>query len=570
MMKDISILIGGAAGQGIQTIGSLLTQVCHAAGLFIFSMDDFQSRIRGGHNFHLLRVSNQPVSAPNLNVDIIVAIDENTALLHQDKINPGGIVLLNGDQKITPENNETQIYPINFDQMAKDSGGQITVNSVAAGSVLSLLGASFSQIKPALKKRFGTSSEQILKMNIEACKKGFEAGEKITFLQTFDFTPQSHTHKVMTGAKAAALGALMSDCRFFPFYPMSPATSIISNASAYQDQLPVVIEQAEDEIAAINMAIGASFAGIRSLTATSGGGFCLMTEALGLAAMTETPIVIIEAQRPGPSTGLATRTAQADLLFAIHASHDEFPRFVFAPGGVLETFETVKRAFYLSEKYQVPAIVLMDQFLADSSRTEPDLFQVGDEHQPFLNDETNLYQDQPYLRYRLTKSGVSPRQTPCNSDALVRAAGNEHTQEGLTTEDPGIRTRMVDKRFKKQIGMKQETKMPSLFCQESAFSLVGWGSSKGSIMEACLHLREEGIDVGWIIFEDLWPLDEKQLKQILENKKMIMVEGNATSQLGSLINLLTGIEYHASILKYDGRPFFPEYIMQRVRQIAGD
>ncbi|MFH2092262.1 MAG: 2-oxoacid:acceptor oxidoreductase subunit alpha [Pseudomonadota bacterium] len=566
MIKDITILIGGAAGQGIQTIGSLLASVCHNAGLFIFSMDDFQSRIRGGHSFHLLRISNQPLSAPTLKPDIIVAIDKKTHDFHKEQLSPNGIVLINNSSDTGYDSN---VYPIDLERLAKEAGGVISMNTVAAGCVLAALGASFDQFKPVLQVLFASKGEAVLNLNLEAGKKGIQAGQHLNFFQQFDFNPKAHHHKVMSGAMAAALGALAADCRFFPFYPMSPGTPIISSAALYADQLPIVIEQAEDEIAAVNMAIGASFAGVRSLTATSGGGFCLMTEGLGLSAMTETPIVIINAQRPGPATGLATRTAQADLLFSIHASQDEFPRFVFAPGGVLETFQAVKKAFKLSERYQVPAIVLMDQFLVDSARTQIDEFKNGDSHISVIDHEPMSDQAGLYHRYQMTPDGISPRKIPCESSALVRAAGNEHTPEGLTTEDPELRTLMVQKRFKKLNHMKQEMNMPSIFCPESSFFLVGWGSSKGSIMEACLHLREEGIDAGWIIFEDLWPLDEQQLKKQLENKKLILVEGNTTGQLGTLIRQMTGVDYHDAILKFDGRPIYPEYIIKHIKALPG-
>jgi 2-oxoglutarate ferredoxin oxidoreductase subunit alpha len=294
-----------------------------------------------------------------------------------------------------------------------------------------------------------------------------------------------------------------------------------------------------------------------------------MTEGLGLSAISETPVVIINAMRPGPATGLATRTAQADLLFVLNASQDEFPRFVFAPGSVLETFNSVKKAFWLSEKYQVPSIVLMDQFLIDSKRTEPGEFNIGFEHESFLDHRTEMYQDETYLRYKLATGGVSPRKIPCASQALVRVLGNEHTQEGFSTEDPEIRKQMVDKRFEKLTGMKSQMRMPSVFCENSSFFLTGWGSTKGSIMEACLHLREQGIDAGWIIFEDIWPLDTEKLKIMLANKKMIMVEGNSTSQLGTLIRQMTGFDYCSSVLKYDGRPIYPEYIIDKVKQIMG-
>jgi 2-oxoglutarate ferredoxin oxidoreductase subunit alpha len=566
MIKDITILIAGAAGQGIQTIGTLLARVCHRAGLFIFSSDDFESRIRGGHSFHLLRIGTRPLVAPSLNIDILAAVNERDYEYHRERLGPKGIALINSDTKKTME---SHVFYLPFDASAKAAGGMIASNTVAAGALLAIIGAKFKDFETVLKDNFRDKSEEVLKLNLTAGKQGYDMGRGIEFPKYFDFTGGRHGRVFMTGAKAAALGALAADCRFFSFYPMSPGTGIISNAAQYGNELPIVIEQAEDELAAINMAVGASFAGVRSLTATSGGGFCLMTEGLGLAAMTETPVVIVLAQRPGPATGLATRTAQADLLFSIYASQDEFPRFVFAPGSVLETFNTVKKAFYLSEKYQVPAIVLMDQFLADSAGTETGAFQTGHEHETFLDQETQMSQDQAYFRYKLTETGISPRKVPCLSDALVRATGNEHSEEGLSSEDPRVRTAMVEKRFRKQVLMKDEMRMPLVFCEDSSFYLTGWGSTKGSIMEACLRLREEGIDVGWVIFEDIWPLDSHRLKTLLENKKLIMVEGNATCQLGRLIRQETGIDYVTRILKYDGRPFYPEYIIERAKQIMG-
>lgn len=566
MVKDISILIGGEAGQGIQTVGALLAQVCHNAGLFVFTLEDFHSRIRGGHNFHLLRISNQPLSAPKRIPDIVVGLDNATYDVHGSRLNDNAVVLVKAPFETK---RDKTVYHVPFEQLAKESGGIISVNTVAAGAVLSILGASFQEFEPILKQIFHQKGEDVLNLNLTAARKGMDAANGISFYQTFDFSPKEHQHKMMSGAKAAALGALAADCRFFPFYPMSPGTPVISNVTPFSGQLPIVVEQAEDELAAVNMAIGASFAGVRSLTATSGGGFSLMTEGLGLSGITETPIVIINAQRPGPATGLATRTAQADLLFAIHASQDEFPRFVFAPGGVLEIYKTMKKAFYLTEKYQVPGIVLLDQFIVDSIRTEPDEFTIGTAYESFIESDAFPDPQEPYMRYQMSVTGVSPRRLPCQSDSLVRAVGNEHTPEGFTTEDPGLRELMVEKRFKKLSYMKKETNLPSIFCSDSDFYLTGWGSTKGSIMEACLHLREDGINAGWIIFEDLWPLDENALTSILQNKKMIMVEGNATSQLGSLIRQITGIDYHSTILKYDGRPIYPENIIERVKKVAG-
>ncbi len=566
MGKDITILIGGRAGQGIQTIGSILAEICHNAGLFVFSVDDFESRIRGGHSFHLLRISTQPLSAPSHRPDILVALDEDTHRIHRDKLSPNGITLLN---KEVPHLPESGLFYIPLEKLARESGGIIASSTVAVGVVAAIMGAGREAIRELITRRFVDKGDKVLALNLAAWEKGFLAAREIQFDGGLCFEATAHDHVLMSGAKAAALGALAADCRFFPYYPMSPGTGIITSVSAFADQLPIVIEQAEDEIGAVNMAIGASYAGVRSLVATSGGGFSLMVEGLGLSAITETPIVIINAQRPGPATGLATRTAQADLSFVIHASQDEFPRFVFAPGSVLETFKIVKKAFMLSEKYQVPAIILMDQFLADSAKTETEVFDIGHEHDSLLVQDTKLYQHETYQRYKLTDTGVSPRCVPCTSHGLVRVAGNEHTPDGLPSEDPDNRNAMVEKRFKKLAAMKKEMALPSVFCADSKIFLTGWGSSKGSIMEACLQLREEGIDAGWIIFEDLWPMDAHKLTGLLNHKKLIMVEGNVTCQLGSLIRSLTGIDYISSVLKYDGRPIFPEFIIKKVKQIVG-
>lgn len=571
MTNTITIMIGGEAGQGIQTIGNLLARVCHNAGLFVFSMDEFESRIRGGHSFHLLKISNQPVNTPSLKPDILVAIDEKTYKLHRDEITSQGIILKNKslDDETTGQYKASNVFDIPLQQLAKQAGSAIVSNTVAAGAVLAVIGAKSKDFQFILEAEFKNKGKSILDQNLRAGEKGFEAAEKIEFPKFFNFSRIEHKNVIISGARAAALSAVASDCRFFPFYPMSPGTSVVTSVAQYADDLSLVVEQAEDEIAAVNMAIGASFAGVRSLVATSGGGFCLMTEGLGLAAITETPLVIINAQRPGPATGLATRTAQADLLFTINASQDEFPRFVFAPGGIFETFNTVKKAVWLSEKYQVPSIILMDHFLINSARTLSDKLEAGCEHEMFLENDTKMYQQKNYLRYKHSATGVSPRKIPCFSDALVRAAGNEHTEEGLTFEGAENRNAMVEKRFKKLSHMEQEIRLPSIFSDDSAVFLTGWGSSKNSIQQACLHLREQGFDIGWIIFEDIWPMNTRRLAKMLKNKKLFMVEGNSTSQLGNLIRQQTGIDYASSILKYDGRPIYPEYIIEKVKDIIG-
>lgn len=565
MGQDVTILIGGKAGQGIQTIGSILAGICHYAGLFVFSVDDFESRIRGGHSFHLLRVSTRPLDAPCFEPDILVAIDENTHKIHRAGLASQGITILN---KESYAGSEPGVFCVPLEALAREAGGAIAANTVAAGVVAGILGASLEAVQQVIAASF--KKTKMLSVNLAAAEKGFLEGSGIEFHKRMEFEKKDNGHVVMTGARAAALGALAADCRFFPYYPMSPGTGIITSLSAFAGQLPIVLEQAEDEIAAVNMAIGASYAGVRSLVATSGGGFSLMVEGLGLSGITETPLVIINAQRPGPATGLATRTAQADLLFTIYASQDEFPRFVFAPGSVLGTFKAVKKAVMLSEKYQVPAIVLMDQFGVDSARSEPcSAFELGDEHGSFLVKEPSASGNETYERYQLTETGISLRRAPGASQPLVRVAGNEHTPMGFPSEDPQNRNAMVEKRFKKSAAMEKEMTLPQVSGGSSEFYLMGWGSSKGSIQEACNQLRAQGMDAGWIIFEELWPLDRQGLAALLDHKVLILVEGNSQGQLGTLIRSLTGQECVSKVLKYDGRPLYPEFIIQKVKQLVG-
>ncbi len=372
---------------------------------------------------------------------------------------------------------------------------------MAAGACLALLGAPNQLIDEVLTQRFAAKSKAILNMNLKAARLGYQFVEAAAFEGVFAGVSGKSRVRLLEGSEAIALGALAADCRFGAFYPMSPATGIMGHLVEQMDHLPLVVEQAEDEIAAINMAIGAAFAGVRAMTATSGGGFCLMTEALGLAAITETPIVIINAQRPGPATGLPTRTAQADLLFVIHASQDEFPRFVFAPRNVHDAYATTARAFHLADKYQVPAIILADQLLCDSWFTTEQSFDIPSAVKLFYATDEDLENPSDYRRFKVTESGVSPRALPCRGKALVVVCSDEHSEDGHITEDSTERIKMVDKRNAKLQGMLKEMQAPEVYFGDSDVLLVGWGSTQGAIKEAVDILRADGENVG---VGDLW------------------------------------------------------------------
>ena len=554
MTVDISILIGGEAGQGIQTVGLLMARTCHRAGLYVMAVNDFESRIRGGHSFIQLRISDRPVHGPTRKLHMMVALDERTYGLHQPDLTEGGLALIPKDNADTMAQHH-RCKMVDFEGVAKKAGSSILANTVAAGACLALLGAPFDLFENVLKTTFDHLEEKRLAQNVQAAQYGYAAAEDETFKWSWRWEMTSPKGRLIDGAHAVAFGALAGDCRFSAFYPMSPATGIIQRLVDMAQTVPLVIEQAEDEIAAVNMVIGAAFAGVRAMTATSGGGFSLMTEGLGLAAITETPIVIVNAQRPGPATGLPTRTAQADLQFVIHASQDEFPRFVFAPGTPFEAFSVTARAFELSDRFQVPAIILVDQYLTDSLFVAEEPFEAPEAVTPFTVTDDDLDDAKHYRRYELKDSGISPRALPCNGRALVKVCSDEHDEEGHITEDAEIRDAMVTKRFAKVAAMRKEIRPPEVIHAGSDILLISWGSMRGAMEEAVNQLRADGINCGGVHVVDMWPFPDAALSEILEKvTQFFVVEQNRSAQLGKLIRQQTGRQYTDAVLKYNGRP----------------
>jgi len=380
-----------------------------------------------------------------------------------------------------------------------------------------------------------------------------------------------HGRILIGGVEAIALAGIAAGVQFYSAYPMTPSTGVLNFMAQHADQFGIVVEQAEDEIAAINMCLGASYAGARAMTATSGGGFALMVEGLALAGMTETPIVIALGQRPGPATGLPTRTEQGELWFALHAGHGEFPRLVFAPGDPEEAFYLTFRAFNLADKYQTPALVLYDQYLADMLMTTP-RFDFSDLRiERHLAAEEDLGAGYQYARYRLTETGISPRAIPGTPEVVVEVDSDEHDEHGHIIEDAETRRAMVDKRLRKQIGMEAETLPPLLSGDEKPeVLLVGWGSTKGCLAEAADLLRQEGLKVAHLHCRQVWPFPQEPVQAALETAQhCYVVENNATGQLRQLIRRETGREIEGLITRYDGRPFSPAGIAAAVREAEG-
>lgn len=567
---DWTLKIGGAAGQGMQAISDVLARVFVRAGLYVFVAQDFESRIRGGHNFTQMRISNNPVNAMSARVDILVAFDEQTLKEHLSELSDGGIVVWDPEALKIADTGERG-FPVPLQKLLVQAGAQkIMMNTAATGAVLGMVRFPLEHLAPLMEEQFGRKGREVVDENMKAAKAGYDyAVENCTLCKMIVEPVENSRRMIMTGCDAVALGAMAAGLRFMSAYPMSPSTPIIEFLARRAESHGMVIEQAEDEIAAINLAIGASFVGARAMTATSGGGFSLMAETVGLAGMTETPVVIVEAQRPGPSTGLPTRTEQSDLLFVIHAAQGEFPRAVFAPGDAAQAFHIMPRAFNIAEKYQTPVIVLIDQYLADSIWTTPalDAAQVEIDRGELL--DSNAPAD--YRRYAVTDSGVSPRALPGAGPALVVADSDEHNEEGHITESAEVRNSLMRKRMRKMELIRAEMPPPERYGPDAAdVSLLCWGSN--------LHVASEAVDIlnesrpgaaNCFHFTGLWPLPVDEITKLIgECKRLVTVENNATAQLAKLLRMETGIHVEKSILKYDGRPFIPGHVAEALRREA--
>jgi 2-oxoglutarate ferredoxin oxidoreductase subunit alpha len=562
MQKTCNILIGGEAGQGLVTVGQILAKGLVRSGYAICVTQSYQSRIRGGHNTFAIRAGVDAVKAPQESVDLLVALDAETVSLHRTNLSDRGLVML--DEALAKPHDGT--FAIPFKTLASD---QYT-NIVALGVIVALLGLDQGICAQAAADFFGKAHRDAVKENKQVLGESYRwAVEQRVAFEQLPHIDKPARQLMMNGNEAIALGAVTAGLKFYSFYPMTPATSIGLALAGWAQETGMVVEQAEDEIAAINMVLGASYAGAPSMVATSGGGFALMVEGVSLAAMTETPVVIVMAQRPAPATGLPTRTAQADLEFVLHAGHGEFPRAIFAPGSIEECFTLTPRALALAERYQGPVFILTDQFLADSYRaTAPFNVDGVPLVQPWSSPGPTITATAPYRRFALTTDGISPRLLPGLTEHLVVADSDEHTEDGHITEDLAVRTKMVDKRFKKAEGIQAETIPPEWQgAEEPDLLLVTWGSSKGAVEEAAALMQARGGRVATLHFAQVWPLVPEQFLSLLQKAKdVVAVEGNATGQLARLIRREAGFHIAKNVLRYDGLPITPEFILRALER----
>jgi len=572
MAAEINFMVGGEAGQGVQTIGFVLAKVMARTGLHVFADQDYESRVRGGHNFYRVRASNTEVQALSEKIDVLIALDQATVELHFTEVKSDGITIFDRD-KIEVKGKKHAQLGIPLEKLAMETtSNKLMTNSVAIGAAIAIAGGNFELLAQVLREHFTHLGKQLAEDNMKAAKAGYDhARQEQAPNSIHAIKPPSKKSKrmLLNGNEAIALGAMVAGCKFVSAYPMTPASSIMEYIADKGRQFDVVVIQPEDEIAAINMIIGAAFTGVRAMTATSGGGFSLMVEGLSLAGITETPIVAILAQRPGPAVGLPTRTEQGELGFVLHAGHGEFPRAVLAPISIEDAFYSAVKAFNIADRYQIPVIMLTDQHLASSYQTVQrfNLKKVSIDRGLILSKkEASGLKD--YKRHKLTRSGISPRAIPLQGTALVVTDSDEHDEEGHMIEDGRMREKMVLKRLRKLEGLRDGITKPRLSGEPDAeITLIGWGSTYGAIVEAASILSRQGIITNVMQMSDLWPFPAQAVTSILNKAgKSVVVENNATGQLATLIRAQTGIKVDATIPKFDGRPFSPGYIVKELKK----
>ena len=571
MESHLNVMVGGEAGQGVQSVGMILTKTMAHGGLHVFADQDYENRVRGGHNFFRVRASTGEVLALSKELDILVALNKETIDLHHNELKDGGVIILDQEQTKAEAHGE-RYFDLPLGRIAEDTvKNKLMTNTVAVGAAIGLCGYDFDLLAAILRKEFERHGKKITEDNVTAARAGFDfAREHGTQRLSQKIQPISGTNRrmLLNGNEALALGAMAGGCKFISGYPMTPASAILEYLADKGQHYNVVAMHVEDEIAAMNMSIGAAYTGVRAMVATSGGGFCLMVEGLALAGMTETPIVVVLGQRPGPATGMPTRTEQGELWFALHAGHGEFPRAVLAPATADEAFYAMIKAFNLAEKYQTPVIVLTDHHIATSYATVErfDLKQVKIDRGELLSYE-ELNKSYDYKRHTVTESGISPRALPGQGKTLVITDSDEHDEAGHLIEDSETRHQQNLKRLRKLNGLKADIDSPKLHKSHNAeFTLIGWGSTYGAIREAGELLQRDGVAVNILHLSEIWPFPAEAVSSALNNSaKSITLESNATAQMSQLIRRETGHQVSGNILKFDGRPFSPQEIVDRLK-----
>ncbi|CAN5206248.1 2-oxoacid:acceptor oxidoreductase subunit alpha [soil metagenome] len=565
--------IGGEAGFGIMTSGQILSKIAARAGYHVYDYTEYPSLIRGGHNTYEVVISDEPVGASKWAVDMLVCLNKETFDHHKKRLHKESYVIYDPGE-VTPEG-EGRFVPIPFKKIKQEQQvHQQLINTVALAASLVLMGGKLETFEDILRIQFSKKGQEIVDFNIKLARIGHDqvknSGIEVgTVLVEREDRPDKAT---MAGNDMFSLAAVGADCRYFAAYPMTPASTVLSDLAAWQYETGMVVRHPEDEIAVINSALGASFAGARSAVATSGGGFALMVEALSYAGIAEIPVVVFMSMRPGPATGMPTWTEQADLLFTVHAGHGEYPKIVFTPGDIDEMLSLTLKGFDMADIYQTPVIVMSDKQLSESRKDilASTLNDTLKNHSPNRGKIVEHTNQMPYLRFKDETDGISEMLLPGQPDIFYQANSYEHVEDSHTSEDAAVKIQQTNKRNRKiKTYLTDHFELPKIYGDPSQSDIifVSWGSVKGAIREAQKDLETLGTSTAYIHFTHVYPMDEKKIQGIfdrLKNKRIILIENNSQAQFGQLLRMQTGITIDEKFLKYDGRPFWPEEIVNYI------
>ncbi len=569
MINQLSWKVGGQQGEGIDSTGEIFAVALNRLGYHLFGYRHFSSRIKGGHTNYKIRVTTESMRAISDDLDILVAFDQETIDINSKELRNGGIII--ADSKFNPvvENENIRFFSVPLTEIAQNLGTSLMKNMVALGATSAVLGLSQDIFKEIVVEMFAKKGQNVVDNNMKAFTEGaeFVSNEINGPLDDFLLAKADGKKRLfMTGNQAVGLGALSAGVRFMPAYPITPASEVMEFLIKNLPKLGGAVIQTEDEIAAVTMAIGASYGGARSMTSTSGPGLSLMQEAIGLAGITEIPLVIVDVQRGGPSTGLPTKNEQSDFNAALYGSHGEIPKIVIAPHTVEDAFYDTVQAFNLADQYQCPVIILTDLALGMGKQTvDPfDYSRISIDRGKFLaNEELPELETSMFKRFELTEDGISPRVIPGQKNGIHHVTGVEHAEDGRPSESPTNRQNMMEKRLNKVTSVDFNNPIIANAPHDSADALLlGIGSSQGVITEAIDRLEKDGLKVNQVHLRLVSPFPKAELKAEMDKaKKVIVIESNGTGQIANLIKLQVGMaDKVESLLKYDGTPFLPSQI----------
>ncbi|MDQ0253637.1 2-oxoglutarate ferredoxin oxidoreductase subunit alpha [Evansella vedderi] len=579
MIKQLSWKVGGQQGEGIESTGEIFSITLSRLGYYLYGYRHFSSRIKGGHTNNKIRVSTKPMNSISDDLDILVAFDQETIDLNHHELVSGGVII--GDSKFSPQLPEgctANLFSVPFTEIATELGTSLMKNMVAVGASAALLGVKAEAFYSVVEQIFAKKGSSVVEKNMDAIRKGMEYFQSEAQGNVGDFRLEEADGKnrmFMIGNDAIALGALAGGARFMPAYPITPASEIMEYLIKKLPEFGGTVIQTEDEIAACTMAIGANYAGVRSLTASAGPGLSLMMEAIGLSGITETPLVVVDTQRGGPSTGLPTKQEQSDIFAMIYGTHGEIPKVVMAPSSVEEAFYDAAEAFNIAEEYQVPVILVTDLALSLGKQTvEPlqyDKVQIRRGKLNVSEELPELEGKEYFKRYEVTEDGISKRVIPGMKNGIHHVTGVEHNEQGKPSESPENRKAQMDKRMKKLDKLTEVFPTPVVKDErheEADLLILGFNSTRGTIQEAIPKLEADGLKVNHGHVRLLHPFPTEEVAEMVKKaKEVVVVENNATGQLAQLVKMNLTYGNVKSILKYDGNPFLPSEIYNQCKEL---